>query len=169
MGGPTKVVMLLVTNTKHRQRKQQLGLGGGGSNFPKGRCHPSLMYVQRSPFVEMPMGSGIPTGPSQGEGPIRVVGPISQPHDTINTASLTLDHTYALNVRFLTQLFFILLTHEGSHREAYRDFQPSLTSSAGSAKGCSDHRFRTPAAYTAQLPTLHQHRANNQYRTANQI
>ena len=27
--------------------------------------------------------------------------------------------------------FSILLTHEGSHREAYRDFQPSLTSSAG--------------------------------------
>ena len=31
--------------------------------------------------------------------------------------------------------FSILLTHEGSHREAYRDFQPSLTSSAGGAKG----------------------------------
>ena len=30
--------------------------------------------------------------------------------------------------------FKILLTHEGSHREAYRDFQPSLTSSAGGAK-----------------------------------
>ena len=52
--------------------------------------------------------------------------------------------------------------HEGSHREVYRDFQPSLTSSAGGAKGCSDHRFRAPPAYTAQLPTLHQHRANNQ-------
>ena len=36
----------------------------------------------------------------------------------------------------LTPLFsFILLTHEGSHREVYRDFQPSLTSSAGGAKG----------------------------------
>ena len=69
-----------------------------------------------------------------------------------------------------TMFFFsILLTHKGSHREAYRDFQPSLTSSAGRAKGCSDHRFRAPPAYTAQLPTLHQHRANNQYRTANQI
>ena len=32
---------------------------------------------------------------------------------------------------------------------AYRDFQPSLTSSAGGAKGCSDHRFRAPPAYTA--------------------
>ena len=50
-------------------------------------------------------------------------------------------------------------------REVYRDFQPSLTSSAGGAKGCSDHRFRAPPAYTvAQLPTLHQHRANKQYR-----
>ena len=65
--------------------------------------------------------------------------------------------------------FSILLTHEGSHREAYRDFQPSLTSSAGGVKGCSDHRFRAPPAYTAQLVTLNQHRATNQYRTANQI
>ena len=69
-----------------------------------------------------------------------------------------------------SQAFFsILLTHEGSHREVYQDFQPSLTFSAGGAKGCSDHRFHAPPAYTAQLPTLHQHRANNQYRTANQI
>ena len=66
-------------------------------------------------------------------------------------------------------IFSILLTHEGSHREAYRDFQPSLTSSAGGAKGFSDHRFRAPPAYTTQLLTLHQHRANNQYRTTNQI
>ena len=57
----------------------------------------------------------------------------------------------------------------GSHREVYRDFQTSLTSSAGGAKGWSEHRFRVPPAYTAQLLTLHQHRANNQYRTANQI
>ena len=63
----------------------------------------------------------------------------------------------------------ILLTHKGSHREVYRDFQPSLTSSAGGAKGFSDHKFRAPPTYTAQLLTLHQHRANNQYRTANQI
>ena len=41
------------------------------------------------------------------------------------------------------QTFFkILLTHEGSHREVYRDFQPSLTSSAGGAKGWSDHRLQ---------------------------
>ena len=65
--------------------------------------------------------------------------------------------------------FSILLTHNGSHREVYRDFQPSLTSSAGGAKGCSDHRFRAPPAYTAQLLSMPQHRTNNQYRTANQI
>ena len=29
-----------------------------------------------------------------------------------------------------------------------------MTSSAGGAKGCSDHRFRAPPAYTAQLLTL---------------
>ena len=40
----------------------------------------------------------------QGEGPIGIVGPISQPHGTIDTASLTLDHTCALNVRFQNQL-----------------------------------------------------------------
>ena len=31
--------------------------------------------------------------------------------------------------------FFILLTHEGSHREVYRDFQPNLTLSVSGAKG----------------------------------
>ena len=41
----------------------------------------------------------------QGEGPIGLMGPISQPHGAINTPSLTLDHTYALNVRFLSQLY----------------------------------------------------------------
>ena len=51
-----------------------------------------------------------------------------------------------------------------------RNSNPVMTSSAGGAKGCSDHRFRAPPAYTAQLLTLYQHRANNQYRTlANQI
>ena len=35
------------------------------------------------------------------------------------------------------------------------------------AKGCSDHSgFRAPSAYTAQLLTLHQRRANNQDRMA---
>ena len=62
--------------------------------------------------------------------------------------------------------FFILLTHEGSHREVYQVFQPSCDIFRRScAKGCSDHRFRAPPACTAQLLTLHQHRANNQYRT----
>ena len=50
---------------------------------------------------------------------------------------------------------FILLIHEGSHREVYQEFQPSY-----------DIFCRW---YTGQLLTLHQHRANNQYRTANQI
>ena len=44
-----------------------------------------------------------------------------------------------------------------------------MTSSTCGAKGWSDHRFCVPPAYTAQLLTLHQNRANNQYRTANQI
>ena len=43
------------------------------------------------------------------------------------------------------QLCFILLTHEVSHREVYQEFQSS------GAKGCSDHRFREPPAYTSQL------------------
>ena len=40
-----------------------------------------------------------------GEGPIRIVGPISQPRSIIYTASRTLDHTRALYVRFLNQLY----------------------------------------------------------------
>ena len=52
-------------------------------------------------------------------------------------------------------VFFNPADHGGSHREVYRDFQPSLTSSAGGAKGLSDHRFRAPPADTAQLLTLH--------------
>ena len=47
-------------------------------------------------------------------------------------------------------------------------FKPRLTSSAGGAKGCIDHRFRGPPVHIAQLLTLHQHRADSQYRTANQ-
>ena len=41
-----------------------------------------------------------------------------------------------------------------------------MTSSAGVAKGCSDHRFCAPPDYTAQLLALHQHRANDQYRVS---
>ena len=37
------------------------------------------------------------------------------------------------------------------------------------AKGCLDHRFHATTAYTAELLTLHQHRANNQNRMPNQI
>ena len=72
-------------------------------------------------------------------------------------------------IRYYLYFFSILLTHKGPHRMAYRDFQLSLTSSAAGAKGCSDHWFRAPPAYTAQLLTLHQHRINNQCSPANQI
>ena len=50
-----------------------------------------------------------------------------------------------------------------------RNSYPVTASFTGGAKGCSDHKFHAPPAYTAQLLTLPQHRANNQYRTANQI
>ena len=51
-----------------------------------------------------------------------------------------------------------------------RNSSPVITSCTDGAKGCSDHRFRAPpAGYTPQLLTLHQHRANNQYRMAYQI
>ena len=40
-----------------------------------------------------------------GEGPIGIVGPIFKPRGTIDTASHTLDHTRALNVHFLNQLY----------------------------------------------------------------
>ena len=48
----------------------------------------------------------------QGEGPIGLVGPISQPLGTIGTASLTLDHTYApaqLQVTSLELCIYIAL------------------------------------------------------------
>ena len=51
--------------------------------------------------------------------------------------------------------------HAGRSTE---DSNPVMTLSAGGAKGWSDHRFRAPKAYTAQLLTLHQHKANSQYR-----
>ena len=50
-----------------------------------------------------------------------------------------------------------------------RNSHPVITFSAGGAKGCSDHRFHASLAYTVKLLTLLQHRANNQYRMANQI
>ena len=39
--------------------------------------------------------------------------------------------------------YFVLLTHEGSHRPGFLS-NPVMTSSAGGAKGCLDHRFRAP-------------------------
>ena len=38
-------------------------------------------------------------------GPIMIVGPMSRPRGTIDTTSHTLDHTCALNVHFLNQLY----------------------------------------------------------------
>ena len=62
-----------------------------------------------------------------------------EPFTVLNTTNVT------ISLPPVSPGFFkILLTHEGSHREVYRDFQPSLTFSAGGAKGCSDHRFRAP-------------------------
>ena len=43
--------------------------------------------------------------------------------------------TYKSAAYDLNNFFSILLTHEGLHREVYRDVQPSLTSSKGGAKG----------------------------------
>ena len=79
-----------------------------------------------------------------------------------------LDHPYIkerVNTFFLSSCWS---TRDHIGRST-RSSNPDMTSSTGGAKGCSDHRFRAPPAFTAQLLTLHQHRANNQYRTANQI
>ena len=53
--------------------------------------------------MQLPIATGGPTGP--GGGAHQLMGPMSQPRGTIATASHTLDHTYALNVRFLSQLY----------------------------------------------------------------
>ena len=66
-------------------------------------------------------------------------------------------------------LSFILLTHGDHIGRSTGNSNPVMTSSAGGAKGCSDHRFCASPAYNAQLLTLRQYRANNQNRTANQI
>ena len=65
---------------------------------------------------------------------------------------------------------FILLTHMWSHRKLYRKLLASYEISRRWCQGL----FRTkvpcaPPTYTVQLLTLYQHRANNQYRTSNQI
>ena len=54
----------------------------------------------------------------------------------------------------------LLLIHEGSHREVYQEFQPSYDIFRMWCQRL--FRFRAPPAYTAQLQTLHQRRANNQ-------
>ena len=135
--------------------------------------HHTHMYVcmyRGRPSWRCPWDRAFQLG--QGEGPIGIVGPISQPRGAIDTASLMLDHIYTLNVRFLIQLYsrqlrvscvltqevrrhtgpsvFILLILEGlqiGRRTGISN--PDMTSSAGGAKGCSDHRFRAPPAYTA--------------------
>ena len=54
--------------------------------------------------------------------------------------------TVITSIDYSKAFFPILLTHEGSHREVYWDFQPSLTSSTGGAKGCSDNKLCAPPA-----------------------
>ena len=68
---------------------------------------------------------------------------------------------------FIYFFLFILLTHKGSLWDVYQEFQPRYDICRRWC--CLDHRFRAPPANTDQLLTLHQHWANNQYRTANQI
>ena len=71
----------------------------------------------------------------------------------------------------LSFLYFFspYLPMRGHIRRSTGNSNSVITLSAGGAKGCSDHRFCAPPAYTDQLLTLHQHRDNNQYRMANQI
>ena len=57
-----------------------------------------MMCVCVLPFVECPLVLSDQLG--QGEGPIGIVGPISRPRGTIDTASLMLDHTYAFECPF---------------------------------------------------------------------
>ena len=61
----------------------------------------SIMYVcmyRGRPSWRCPWDRAFQLG--QGEGPIGFVGPIPQPRGTIDTASLTLDHTNALVCAF---------------------------------------------------------------------
>ena len=47
-------------------------------------------------------------------------------------------------------VFFILLTHEGSHRKGLQGFSTQIDVVHRScAKGCSDHRSRAPPSQTA--------------------
>ena len=76
-----------------------------------------------------------------------------------------------LSIDFLSSITaFILLTHEGSRREVYQEFQPSYDIFRRWCQGL----FRsmvpcTPSLHCPIANSLHQHRADNQYRTANQI
>ena len=64
---------------------------------------------------------------------------------------------------------FILLTHKGSHREVYQEFQSSYDIFRRWCQGMFKPQVPCTHSYTAQLLTLYQHRANNQYRMADQI
>ena len=79
------------------------------------------------------MGSGVPTGLRGGT--IGLVGPISQPRGTIDTASLTLIHTRAI-MHILNQLYsrklrvtcFLINRGEESHQTlVYVRAQQKLT------------------------------------------
>ena len=43
-----------------------------------------------------------------------------------------------LALEYIFLVCFILLSHKGSHKEAFQDFQPCLTSFAGGSKSCFD-------------------------------
>ena len=70
--------------------------------------------------------------------------------------------SWVLKSVLCTYIFFsfILLIHEGSHREVYREFQPSYDIFRRWCQGFFRPKFRAPPAYTAQLLTLRQHRVN---------
>ena len=68
-----------------------------------------------------------------------------------------------------TSEIFFLLAHNGSHREVYQEFQPSYDTVCRRCQGLFRPQVPCTPVYTAQLLTLHQHRANNQFKTANQI
>ena len=56
------------------------------------------------------MASGVPTGPRGGTHRAHGSNIPTPLYGTIDTASRTLEHTYALNVRFLNQLYSRQLT-----------------------------------------------------------
>ena len=60
-------------------------------------------------------------------------------------------------------------TRDHMAQEVYQEFQLSYDIFRGWCQGLIRPQILCTPANTAQLLTLHQHRANNQYRTANQI